>query len=67
MFRIRGGAEVDLKSDLGDMYSKYPWGDTWDDALMRQLLFYLRGSVRLRIPASWKPFIPDAIPECGME
>ena len=51
--------KVDEHSDLRDMYSALPWNDTWDDARMRTLLYYLRGARSLKIPASWRPLIAD--------
>ena len=54
--------KVDESGDLREMYSALAWNDTWDDARMRTLLFYLRGARSLRIPASWRPLIGDLRP-----
>ena len=51
--------KVDEHSDLRDMYSALPWNDTWDDARIRTLLYYLRGARSLKISASWRPLIAD--------
>ena len=55
-------SKVDYVSELREMYSSYPWGDTWEDAGMRQVVCYLRGSKRLQIPSSWRAVMQDVIP-----
>ena len=44
------------------MYAALPWGDTWDDALMRDVICYLRGSKRLALPDSWRAVLPNHVP-----
>ena len=51
-----------MTSDLRDMYRALEWGDTWDDAQMRIVIFYLRGSTDLRVPDSWRPVLPKYVP-----
>ena len=50
--------QVDETSDIKVMYSKYPWGDMWDDGCVRSIIHYLRGSRLLVIPSDWKPLLP---------
>ena len=57
--------QVDMESDLREMYKALPWGDTWDDAHMRLVIFYIRGSKQLRIPDSWRSVLPTYVPVSG--
>ena len=43
------------------------WGDVWDDALLRHVVRYVRGSSSLCIPEEWRPLIPTALYKSGIE
>ena len=57
--------QVDTTTDLRKMYADYPWNDTWDDAQMRIVIFYLRGSKTLSVPDSWRAVLPKYVPVSG--
>ena len=53
--------EVDMVSSLMDMYARLPWGDGWDDASLKNVIRYLRGSRLLSIPDEWRPLLPTEL------
>lgn len=53
--------QVDRFSDLKDLYAQLPWGDDWKDASLNDVIFYLRGSTLLNIPAEWRPLLPTEL------
>jgi hypothetical protein len=40
------------------MYANLPWDDCWEDAEVRSVIRYIRGSKLLAIPADWRPLLP---------
>ena len=58
--------QVDQTSDVKDLYAQLPWADGWDDADLRDVIFYLRGSKLLTIPADWRPLLPSELWICNM-
>ena len=42
-----------------DLYEKYEWGDLWDRAQMHDVLVYLKGNYRLKLPLSWARVLPN--------
>lgn len=64
--------KADQETDIMTLYSNYPWGDLWAEAELLEVLKYLRGSKRLRMPESWRGTFPTTLPfedptdsECG--
>lgn len=39
---------------LVEWFSALPWGDTWEDAGMLELLVYLYGNSHMHMPRAWK-------------
>jgi len=40
----------------------YPWGDLWEESGILEVLRYVRGSKRLRMPQPWKEIFPKTLP-----
>ena len=53
--------KVDETTDLRELYRQTEWGDLWDDAFMRSVILYLRGSKKLRIPEGWRELLPHTL------
>lgn len=53
--------KVDYTTDLKTLYASLEWGDGCDDAAMREVIVYLRGSRLLNIPEDWRPLLPTTL------
>ena len=51
--------QVDKTTDLRQLYEQLDWGDCWDDACMRDVVRYLRGSKCVSVPDSWRALLPQ--------
>ena len=47
--------------DLRKLYESLEWGDDWEDADMRSVVHYLRGSKSLKLPGSWRDLLFQAL------
>lgn len=55
------GLKVDTSKPLLEVFASMELGDTWDDACMRDVVCYLRGSRSLVIPSEWRPLISNQL------
>jgi hypothetical protein len=44
-----------------DMFAKLDWDDLWDDAAIRSVCHYMRGSFDLVIPPEWRGVLPTVL------
>ena len=54
--------QVNHEADLIQLYMDYPWGDLWEESKILEVLRYVRGSKRLRMPQPWKDIFPKTLP-----
>ena len=47
--------------DIMKAFAAMNMGDVWQDAKLPEAIIYARGSTRLRMPAVWRPFLPETI------
>ena len=53
--------EVDEKTPLVELFASLSYDDMWDDAALRDCIYYTRGSHLLEIPGQWRPVLPNSI------
>jgi hypothetical protein len=44
-----------------DLFGQLGWGDLWDDAAVRSVCHYMRGSFDLVIPPEWRDVLPSML------
>lgn len=52
---------VDEKTPLVELFASLSYDDMWDDAALRDCIYYTRGSHVLEIPGQWRPVLPNSI------